>query len=619
MNVRVLFLLGLLALGLAVALFVGACSGRPALAPVEGEAQLFARSWLLPVYPKDGPLAAEVGVPLRLAATPGEYEPASLGVRANVALTGARVVISDLAGPGGAVLPATAFEVRVTRYMEPPPDGPYARWRRHAPKDQPRLPSFLEPRDTADAIPAGAAQQFWLTLRVPDDAPPGPYRGAATLTAAGLSAPLALPVEVEVYPFRLAEARADLFAPGDNWPVSAASFAESRAHGMNTIVVNPGHPKVAGVHEDGRWSFPGMVENVGAVVDAAREAGLARGSRAAGVMMYQHLVRSAPAGLKAAGVRKPPGAGEDGAFDEMREYWLFAGREESVEGVGRFRGAYHPAPNPFAVSDEPYARALFEGWVAAFRQLDAGAAARGWPKPWYWLTDEPHVHRGRFRAALVMARAAREAGADALVTCNAPTVDGPEDDEPWFPPVGAEGPLRFGPDLLAIRSYYNLYLGPETLERTRAAKARYGTYVNVYANQPAAVRLQSGYLAWRLSLDSIMFWAFEPVGATPSAADGPRATLRDWEAAREGIDDLRYLEALSAAIRAGQGGADARRAAQAVLDEITAAIPTNVKEAGFVDSYTGRYLRGWKPWPTERYDGLRRRAAEALTTLVRTP
>ena len=64
------------------------------------------------------------------------------------------------------------------------------------------------PRDAPDLLPVridqGKAKQFWLTVRVPDDAPPGDYRGKITIRADGLER-RDLTLRLRVLPFALEE------------------------------------------------------------------------------------------------------------------------------------------------------------------------------------------------------------------------------------------------------------------------------------------------------------------------------------------------------------------------------------------------------------------------------
>ncbi len=585
------------------ALLAGAC-GPPA--PTDADlprVALFTRNWMTPIYEETVPASDELGGTVRLALTPDEYEPAAVALRLRDGLSGLRLVPSALSGPGGATIPAAAFDVRVVRMIEP-----RERWPKL--EEHPLHPGTLDPLPAAGVdLPAATTRTFWITLHAPADAAAGSYRGALALLAADGAELAALPLEVEVWPFRLAEARPALWVYGDNWPLSAESFADSRAHGMNTICVNPGWPKLSipklvgtgFVFEDG---FAPTV----AAVELARKSGLGL-THPVGIMLYQYMVRSTVAGLKMSGVPVPEKA--QGGLDYNAGFMFLYEGGEPVEGVERWKGPYRPSKDPYAPPDTAFGRFVFEGWVAGMKTLDAEAARRGWQPFFYYLADEPHQTRGSFRLAMAMVRAAAEAGADSFITCNEPTVSEPDEDELWFKPVGGEPALRLEPHL-KTRSYHNRYLGPETRERTRAAGDRYGTYINIYGNRPEGVRYQAGFLTWKLGLDNVMFWAWEPASA---ACGESRCFLRDWEASREGIDDLKYLEALERALAAGGGPPAAREAAQRTLDRLRGEIADRVRDIGRVDGGSGRWIDGPKSWPLARYDEARRELAQAIASL----
>ncbi|UCF68679.1 MAG: hypothetical protein JSV80_05165, partial [Acidobacteriota bacterium] len=75
-----------------VALAISGCGPREPEEPVV----LFTRHYLEPIYQEDLPSAREIGAPLELAATPGEYEPASFAVHAFRSLEKVTVGRGDL-------------------------------------------------------------------------------------------------------------------------------------------------------------------------------------------------------------------------------------------------------------------------------------------------------------------------------------------------------------------------------------------------------------------------------------------------------------------------------------------------------------------------------------------
>jgi hypothetical protein len=603
-------------LALLVGLLAALGSGCERPIPEQSEpVSLFVRHPLEPIYMEDRATEAERAAAVEMAATPGEYESASLGVRALVELSGARLVVSPVRTTEGAEIPADAFELKATRYIEP-----YKRWR---PQERhPRLPGWLDRVDEVD-VAAGTSRQLWLTVRVPDDAPAGRYEGTLTLTAReGLEPSLTKPIALTVYPFRLGEASPSLFLYGDNFPLSDESFATSRAYGMNTISVNHGWTRQI----ETRWDderglvYPSGMPRITDVVERARQHGLAI-DHPPGVVMYVHLTDVVPHVLAQAG-HTHPHVKEHGELDYDLGYEVFREPDEVVDEVFRhwqWRGGrgphwpYHAVSDPAARPTTEYGQRVYRAWVDAFEAFDAVFADNGWPKPWYYLIDEPHHSRGAMRMALTMLRAADDAGADAFVTCNEPTMTEPDEDELWFEAVGPEPALRLEP-WVDVRSYANKYLGDATAERTHEAGDVYGTYINIYGNQPASVRYQAGYLAWRIGLEHVMFWSWGS-GRTEND-DGTHSFLRDWEAAREGIDDLKYLEALERALEAGRGSADAREAARETLEDVRDAIVPSVRDIGRVDNVTGRWVPGSRSWAPERFDEARRRVAEALSAIV---
>ena len=125
---------------------------------------------------------------LSVAATPGEKEPAAFIVYPTKDARRCEVRVSKLAGPAGEI-PADAVKVEYVHYRYLKGDGGIN-----------VVPSHIVPRNHV-ALEKGVPRQFWLTLQVPGNAAPGRYTGTVTVTAGGSKT---FPLEVEVYPFKLA-------------------------------------------------------------------------------------------------------------------------------------------------------------------------------------------------------------------------------------------------------------------------------------------------------------------------------------------------------------------------------------------------------------------------------
>ena len=210
----------------------------------------------LPDTPPPGGVVTNV---LSCAAAQGEIETVSFSVQPARDLRKVDFVPSDLRGPGGATIPASAADfalvkvwyragtrwwnswagrmdapelinnlvlhdddlVRVVESDDPAkrtnlvridyPEGPaYVDMRRHGNAGSPFNHSLHPVRDAKRFVPFDLRkdrfQQFWFTWKIPADAAPGLYRGELAVKEDGR--PLgAIPVEVEVYPFRLPDAR----------------------------------------------------------------------------------------------------------------------------------------------------------------------------------------------------------------------------------------------------------------------------------------------------------------------------------------------------------------------------------------------------------------------------
>jgi glycosyl hydrolase family 123 len=140
----------------------------------------------------------------RLEAARGEWEPFQLVVSASGGpLRGVAVEASQLRGPDGAPIPAPRLarveyvDVKVPSSVEgrrglwpdplvPDVDGYVGEKRRAFPFD----------------VPDGEVRAVWVSLYVPEAAPPGRYAGQLTVTAAGKE-PQVVPVELLVHRFTL--------------------------------------------------------------------------------------------------------------------------------------------------------------------------------------------------------------------------------------------------------------------------------------------------------------------------------------------------------------------------------------------------------------------------------
>ncbi|MCZ7645578.1 MAG: hypothetical protein M5U26_09880 [Planctomycetota bacterium] len=124
----------------------------------------------------------------------GEFEPVGFAVRPLKDLGPARVEVGEFKGPGGAVLPASAWSVRAVRHLSR---------RGFSAIGYKIIPQTLREFETIE-LPAGFTREFVATVRVPADAQPGAYQGSLTIGSDG-GLKESLKVTVHVLPVALDE------------------------------------------------------------------------------------------------------------------------------------------------------------------------------------------------------------------------------------------------------------------------------------------------------------------------------------------------------------------------------------------------------------------------------
>ena len=206
---------------------------------------LWSRHYLECIYPGTKPRAKDLNPSLRLFATPGEYEPENFIVHPLKDLAGAKVTVSDI-GP----VSAKNIDIRRVRYSLARPNYT-VNYRYRV------VPDMLERFDTLD-LKAGENARFWITVRVPDDAPAGIHSGVVRFECA--SGKAELPITLRILPFKLREDPQKLFGIYYRHPYDMAAGAEDEvsreyfrrradlehadmaAHGTRNVVLSCGSP-----------------------------------------------------------------------------------------------------------------------------------------------------------------------------------------------------------------------------------------------------------------------------------------------------------------------------------------------------------------------------------------
>ncbi|HET8650415.1 MAG TPA: glycoside hydrolase domain-containing protein [Gemmatimonadales bacterium] len=142
-----------------------------------------------------------------------EFYSFQVGVWALQPLDSVTLALTDLAGPGGAKIPASAFSSFTTRGVD---------WQGHAFKRH-------------VAIDSGAVHALWAGVMIPDSAAAGDYRGMATVKAAGVK-PVSIAIRITIEPKTIADHGDD-----EPWRLSRLRWLDSRFR-LDTTLVPPYTP-----------------------------------------------------------------------------------------------------------------------------------------------------------------------------------------------------------------------------------------------------------------------------------------------------------------------------------------------------------------------------------------
>ena len=183
------------------------------------------------------PSREDVDRRIRMMATPGEFESATVGVLALKETRGLRAAVEDLRAPSGERIPADAWEIRWARYW-PQRTG----WTSTAFEVKPEM---LERRASVD-LAALEPAQAWLTVHVPDHTPPGRYQGRVRIAdSRGNSS--ARRIVLSVQPFELMEPGEHhwgLYTDSTRWKRMPkqrvrAEMRDFVAHGITSAMMYP--------------------------------------------------------------------------------------------------------------------------------------------------------------------------------------------------------------------------------------------------------------------------------------------------------------------------------------------------------------------------------------------
>ncbi|MBI2573688.1 hypothetical protein HYV86_07520 [Candidatus Woesearchaeota archaeon] len=560
------------------------------------------------LLPSTKPQPSEIIESLSLTATPGEYEPTSFAIfTQNEPLRDVTAQISSLRSAAGNSIPIENIDLRVVKVWTRAGFGANSaagftlgqsklQWDEFGINEKGILVAdmlvyddgqdlkalerynpdgtYTAPRIATQlrtTISVGESKQFWLTIHVPQDTPAGHYQGVIALQSPSLATPLTIPLSIEVLPFTLVEpnqVRSIYYRnylglgalPSVGAPVFEkiseeryrAELSDIRAHGFNAVQLNS-QP----MSEEGLRRSLELARNVGfRIVDQT----VAKGGR--GMSIERQLELTQQAGFEKILY----------AFDEKNEY-----AQNTFANILVKLYDYHQAGAKVmssliwqtAVEYENPQSVMYdlEYQNAPLRNVRPEVVTTGPDYAVIALPNEAHEGRG-FERYL-----------DIINGRDAPRINAKE---MYYWQIGMHKPFyaRYNTGVLAyfLRNYiygFKPYAYSHQGSPGFGYGSPYDTFDSAYMYDELTEK-GDGYVASQM--------------AVYPSAQGPIPTL-EWEAVREGIDDLKYLTTLDNALTSLEQQ-DPRLASQLRAELNTALDPF-------------RHLNSWRIMSGDDFDQLR--------------
>jgi hypothetical protein len=544
----------------------------PAISPADQARGYFVwhRHWATPIYPWTNPTPEEVNPTLRLFASPGEYEPLTFTVRPLRAVRRATVTVPAI-GP----VPARAIEVRKVRYVK-------AR-RNYSDSGLYRIVPDILDRWSGGPLAADENATFWLTVHVPEDAPPGLYRSRLRFTADGKAADV--PVELRILDVTL---------------------QEDPKHTYGIYYYDPSRRAEEAPDEVSRqhWIHKAELEHADMVAHGTRNVTLDCWS---GAMDDQGEFE----GLAASFARLQGQLDRANRYGFESPYMLSISTESIYEKYTGERLRSHLAG--VKMPPEPF----FAELTALVRTIEQERQRRGWPEFIYQPFDEPSSDPAVVGFMTRVFATVKAAGVRTYTTA-APEKPGYQ---PFQPYVDVWCTQTFLPDRETVLA-----------DMAQRPGREYWCYPNDISGEndhtPAAgARMTYGFGFWRSGFVRLIPWIYQYSVGDPdnnldgrmmdfmvrSEPDGTPIPVTLWEAFREGYDDMRYIHILEHAIAVAKASpspavqAQAAEAQQA-LDSVWNAVPV-------LPQY--QYTGFWSPDEMDVQRWLIADQAERLTKLLR--
>ncbi|NOZ23031.1 MAG: hypothetical protein GXP25_18310 [Planctomycetes bacterium] len=524
--------------------------------PFDGNIGLSVHSYLTPAAPDRKPDAQGFRTSLRLRAAQGEYEPAAFAIYAKTPLRNVRISVGDLIGTrtqdflGQNVIKLSL--VRLQRKRKYVADRSVQR--------TVLCPEVLDPYTPVD-LDANSFRDVWLSLHVPADAAPDTYTGAVEVAPEN-EKPVRLPIHVEVLPIRLADSLRKKHGVYAGRGTSEADLRDMKRHGVDIVAF-----RTASRASYSKGEIAVYSGDARRVLDRFVKSGL----RGPVIVTPEPIEQITYVDLL-------------GVLYNISEDQRKALYTSDVSNLAQIAATLQAGPVLFAPLDRP----------AQFAKQ-----RKEWEDHCQWISGVSRA--GIFSHKRLADLFRTEPGPRVRVRC----YDARELDRLDM------GEFRDMSRLLA--------------DGTTQAWFEFDPAVNVAGEKAEVERLANGFYLWVSPFEARMRWSYRDIhgdpyydldeelgeGATltyPAPMTGAPVSTPQWEAYREGVDDLRYIATLEQWIRKAKkaGIAEAERtAAEQVLQQVRDEI----------DKYRPGMSRLLDRFGPEDYDRWRREIASAIVPL----
>jgi hypothetical protein len=419
---------------------------------------------------------------------------------------------------------------------------------------------------TLTAVPRDTSRQFWIKVHVPSNTAPGTYRGTLTVKAEH-GGSLQLPLSITVLPFALdtLDKRYLLSIYYRGKPVTEGAAAPSRVSSDN---VSPAR-------------FRAQLQDI-----------------------KEH-------GFNAAWLMSP-------SLETFKTAMLPVYNELGFSGAVGISGWGYAYSNKFDEKTDALSKARVADYLALFKDRKA---------PLFYGIDEPQG--AQVQTNIKRADQVRSVEVDGLRGQYSSAGDGNAMAE-------QVGHL----DYPIISSYFSSRkLMAELRDKYQATGAHPLYYWQIWGEYPQGSRLNAGYFLYASGYEGVMPYAYQHFASDPYREDQERIALPEsgiknmmvsypsnegeiptlqWEAARAGIWDLRYLVTLENAIKNAEG-----RVPPTQIVAAREALQTLLEKYGYQGSANwGRMIYGALNWPDhqttvapEQFDEDRRVIADWISKL----